>query len=65
MVIFLLHGIVDQYVHGASAYGNHVPREAFEAYLRARRTPFVGWSADGADGDVLTVDDAPALTRRT
>ena len=58
MAVFLLHGIVEQYVHGVSAYRNFVPREAFEAYLRSRRVPFAGWSADGADGDVLTVDDA-------
>jgi hypothetical protein len=58
MAVFLLHGIVEPYVHGASAYRNYVAREAFEAYLRSRRVPFAGWSADGADGDVLTVDDA-------
>lgn len=58
MAVFLLHGIVEQYVHGVSAYRNCVPRQAFEAYLRSRRVPFAGWSADGADGDVLTVDDA-------
>lgn len=58
MTVFLLHGIVDQYVQGACAYRNYVPREAFESYLRWRSVPFAGWSADGAGGDVLTVDDA-------
>ncbi len=58
MAIFLLHGIVDTYVPGASAYRNYVPRKAFEAYLRSRRAPFGAWSADEPAGDVLTVDDA-------
>jgi hypothetical protein len=58
MAVFLLHGIVDEYVRGASAYRNYVPRDAFEDYLRSRRVPFAAWSADGAAGDVLTVDDA-------
>ena len=58
MTIFLLHGIVDDYVQGASAYRNYLPRDAFETHLRGRRAPFAGWSADGAAGDVLTIDDA-------
>jgi hypothetical protein len=58
MAIFLLHGIVDEYVRDASAYRNYVPREMFETYLRSRRAPFAAWSADGRSGDVLTVDDA-------
>lgn len=58
VAVFLLHGIVDEYVRGASAYRNYIPRDAFEAHLRSRRGPFVAWIADGRAGDVLTVDDA-------
>jgi len=58
MAVFLLHGIVDEYVHGASGYRNYVPRGEFEAYLRSRRAPFGAWRADERSGDVLTVDDA-------
>jgi hypothetical protein len=39
MTVFLLHGVVDDHVHGASAYRNYVPRDAFEAYLRSRPAP--------------------------
>ena len=58
MAVFLLHGVVDEYVRGALAYRNYVPREGFENYLRSRRAPFAPWSADEQAGDVLTVDDA-------
>ncbi|MDX2170097.1 MAG: polysaccharide deacetylase family protein [Deltaproteobacteria bacterium] len=58
MAIFLLHGIVDEYVPGASAYRNYVPRAMFERYLRERAAPFADWRGDGSTGDLLTVDDA-------
>jgi hypothetical protein len=58
MTVFLLHGIVDDYVHGASAYRNYIARDAFEAYLRRRSAAFGGWNGDGPRADVLTVDDS-------
>jgi hypothetical protein len=58
MTVFVLHGIVDDYAAGAAVHRNYVPRDAFEAYLRSRPTPFAAWDGGGTGGDVLTVDDA-------
>src|SRR4051794_11118511 len=58
MAGFLLHGIVDRYVHGAHAYRSYVPREAFAHYLQSRRGPFRAWDGSPGGDDVLTVDDA-------
>jgi hypothetical protein len=58
MSVYLLHGVVDHWRKGASAFRNYVPRKSLESFLRNRERPFVSWNTLRTEGDVLTVDDA-------
>src|SRR5262245_55438790 len=58
VAVYLIHGVVDHWSPGKSALRNYVPRAAFESYLAARESPFVGWSERKQTDDVLTVDDS-------